>query len=60
MKSSTFATLAGLVLALILLWLAMQGFNVVRWRIRYLMPAFLSGLVVGVLATLALTGGRRG
>lgn len=60
MKSSTFAGLLGLVLAVILLWLAMQGFHVVRWRIRYMMPAFISGLLVGVLGTLAVTGGRRG
>lgn len=58
MKSSTLAALVTLVLALVLLWFAAQGYNVVRWRIRYMMPAFISGILVGVVSTLALVGRR--
>lgn len=57
-KSSTLAALVALVLALVLLWFAAQGYNVVRWRLRYLMPAFVSGVLVGVVSTLVLVGRR--
>ncbi|MDN5563329.1 hypothetical protein EDD41_0469 [Luteococcus japonicus] len=58
MKSSPLAALVALVLALVLFWFAAQGYNVVRWRIRYMMPAFISGVLVGVVSTLVLVGRR--
>jgi len=58
MKSSTALALITLILGLVLVWFAWQGFQVVTWRIRFMMPAFFAGLLVGVIGTLGFTGGR--
>ncbi len=56
MKSSTLTALLGGLAALILFWFAWQGFQLVRWNVRYMMPAFVAGVLVGGIAVGALSG----
>ncbi len=47
MKGSTLGVLVALLLAALLAWFAWEGFHTLTWRLRYLAPAFFSGVVVG-------------
>lgn len=46
-KTSSLGALVALVLALLLVWFAWEGFQVLTWRIRYMAPAFFAGALVG-------------
>lgn len=58
MKSSAVPTLLALLVAAGLLWLAWQGFHLVRWRVRYMAPSFFAGVIVGAVGVAALTSRR--
>ncbi|GAA1395731.1 hypothetical protein [Luteococcus peritonei] len=58
MKQSTALGLIALILCLMGVWFAWQGLQVTIWRIRFMMPAFFAGILVGVIGTLGLSGGR--
>ena len=47
MKGSMLGVLVALLLAALLAWFAWEGFHTLTWRVRYLAPAFFSGVVVG-------------
>lgn len=57
MKNSTVG-IAGLLIALVMLWLAWEGFGYLRWRINYMAPSFIAGAIFGGAVVALLSSGR--
>lgn len=57
MKNSTVG-IAGLLIALVMLWLAWEGFGYLRWRINYMAPSFIAGAIFGGAVVALLGSGR--
>lgn len=58
MKNSTIATVGAVIVGLVMVWLAWRGFELVRWRVRYMMPSFIAGALFGGAIVAMFTGGR--
>lgn len=55
MKTSSLGALVALIGALLLVWFAWEGFQVLTWRMRYMAPAFFAGCLCGGAVVALLT-----